>query len=178
MTINLEDIVRYGGPWASAVTTTVGVLAALYLARRRRFGVPRLRLRNITRSARGVGVQLVQFRVVNSGEAPLTITGLGWRLGFPFRRIFFEQIPGNIDGDHPIPVTLAPGHEGVFSVPTDTEDLWLPLVQAFGKGPMSLWIGSICGIVHLADGRQQIARLPKSFKGVLVDMHTLMNTPI
>jgi hypothetical protein len=162
--MSIDQIIRYGGPWFSGIATTCGVLAALWIARRRRVGIPRVTLHSVSRNIFFGDAVLVQFRVVNVGEASFTVSELGWRVGFfPFRHRYFSQLPENIAGDDRVPATLASGHAAVFSIADDdATKLWVPIIKAFGKGPASLWIRSIRGVVYFAEGRRRVVRLPKT----------------
>jgi len=167
MRITFEEVARYGGPWFSAVGTISSVIVALFLARRRRRGSPRIRLIKIKRVVQGLPIDCVQYRIANTGEATFTVNGFAWGAGCPFARRYLEQPPVHILGDDRVPATVLPGHEAVISIPSDTEKLWLPITTEFGKGPKSLWIRSVRGVVYLADGRRRVVRLPK---GSLIDL--------
>jgi hypothetical protein len=178
--ITWMDILRYGGPWFSALGTTASVLVALGFARRRRVGKPRAQLVRTTRVVvGGANTECIQFRVVNIGEASFTINSLGWRIGFPFFRRYLGQPPYNIGGaDSPMPTSLSTGQEAIYSIPLDAEKLWLPIIKTFGKGPKFIWIRSIYGIIYIAGQRPRFVSPPKSLYPSISTIVTLIRTPV
>jgi hypothetical protein len=121
----------------------------------------------------GVPIECVEYRITNIGEAAFTVSGLALRAGFPGFRRYFQGFSAGFSGDDQCPSAVAPGHEAVIAVASDSEKLWIPTVAMFGKGPSSLWIKSVCGVIYLADGRRKTARLPGEFRGLLEDIVTL-----
>lgn len=109
-TLAAQDIFHYGGPWLSGNGSISAVIVALLLARRRRFGKPRLTVLRVTRGV----LPYIRLDIVNFGEAPTTIRGIGWRLGFP--RIHLDQVADAVAGGDALPKELSTGQWARFYV--------------------------------------------------------------
>jgi len=144
-TLTAQEVFHYGGPWLSGIGSICAVVVALLLARRRRLGKPRLTVLQVTRNE----VPYIRLDVVNIGEAPTTISGIGWRLGPPFGRIYLDQVPDAVAGGDALPKELSTGQWARFyvmrgGIVESWEDV---LAKNFGKGPIWCWAG-LCAQRH------------------------------
>lgn len=112
------------GAWAAAIGTMSAVIVALYLARLDR--IIRVRLSVGHRSA-GSGPDVTKFqdycsiKAVNMGTRKVTITGVGWKVGFLKKR-FYEQILSIPPYPSTMPITLADGEEATWLIPFRSKD--------------------------------------------------------
>jgi hypothetical protein len=153
-------------------------VVALFLARRRRVGKPKLSIRKIARNSRVGPVEHIRFRVVNVGEAPVTITDIGWRVGFPWRRKYLNENPSvlvDLTGGDATPIEIKTNQPAVFWIPlasryhraaarVDPQSWSDFLASEFDGGPARLWAQSVRGWAETADGRRISARLEKSLR--------------
>jgi hypothetical protein len=149
---------------------------ALRLARRRVVGKPKLSISKIT-SPRAGKNEDIRFTVVNRGEAPVTVTSIGWRVGFPRRRKYFSDTPSapiGIGSSNSLPIEIKTNQRAVFLIPLALERYpgvgevrlnWSDyLASNFDGGPARLWAWSVRGWVETSDGRRIFARLEKSLR--------------
>jgi hypothetical protein len=182
MNLTAKDILQYGGPWLSAIGSISAVVVALWMARRRRVGRPRLSIRHITRHLPAVRTDYIRMQVVNTGEAPVTITGIGWRIGFPLHRKYFEQVPDV--GSDALPIELRTGQQAVFFVPVVGEpQSWADALASEFEGGRArlwrwLWARFARGIAYTADEGQVFAALPIPLRTLLADRAKLSRQQI
>ena len=112
------------GAWVAAIGTISAVIVALYLARLDR--IIRVRLSAGHRIV-GTGTDMSKFqdncsiKAVNMGYRKVTITGVGWRVGF-FKKRIYEQILSMPPYPSTMPITLADGEEATWFIPFKTLD--------------------------------------------------------
>ena len=164
-TLTAQDVFRYGGPWLSGIGSISAVVVALLLARRRRVGKPRLTVLRVMRNAS----PYIRLDVVNTGEAPTTISGIGWRLGFPFARIHLDQLPDAVAGGDALPKELSTGQWARFYVPLGgmVESWEEVLIKTFGTGPIWCWVRSVRAEAYTADGRTIRKAIPAELRSRL-----------
>ena len=138
-------------------------------------GKPRL---TVLRVMRGV-LPYIRFDIVNMGEAPTTISGIGWRLGFPFRRIHFDQVHDAVTGGDALPKELSTGQWARFYIVVGgTMESWDGvLARKFGKGPIWCWVRSVRAEAYTADGRTIRAPIPSELQQDLTDAAELLRQP-
>ncbi len=130
--------------WFSAFATIAAVWLSLWLARKAT--QPKARLRCAVVITIGNGFprrEYVNFSIVNTGDRPIRVTNIGWKLGL-FKKRFAVQMPGGEPHiNSPLPVDLT--HSQTANWFVSTEDVhdgenWL---QDFG-GKMiagrSVWL--------------------------------------
>jgi hypothetical protein len=157
------------------------VVVALWMARRRRVGKPKLSIREIIQNSRGGSSEHIRFRVVNVGEAPVTITDIGWRVGFPWRRKVYILTPFVRSGESitsdPIPIEIKTNQPAVLWL-FEPQSWWDFLAKQFHSGSAGLWVWSVRGWAETSDGRRISARLEKSLRVVLAQRARLSRKQI
>lgn len=121
------------GDWFAALGTFAAVVVSLYLANRS--SRPKVRVSAGLRVIVEVGTQgptpeFLAIRVVNTGDRPVRITGVGWKLGL-VRKRYADQMTGALPLSSPLPVELQHGQEARWFVPTTHEEGWF---KYFAKG--------------------------------------------
>lgn len=106
--------------WFSAIGTLAAVIISLYLANRS--GKPRAsvsvghRLIIITGDKRKPP-EIVSFKIVNTGDRPIRIINIGWRIGLWKKRYAIQTFDEKQSS--PMPVELTHGQEASWAVPFD-----------------------------------------------------------
>ena len=88
----------------------------------------------VTLGDKGKPPELVVFRIVNTGDRPIRVTQIGWRVGLWNRRYAIQMYQENQSS--PLPIDLSHGQVGQWNVPLDAplrvgEEPWL---EYFAKG--------------------------------------------
>jgi hypothetical protein len=163
------------GAWIAAIGTISAVIIALYLARLDR--IIRVKL-SVGHRMVGPGSNIANYqdycsiKATNIGSRKVTITGVGWKVGF-FKKRIYEQILSFPAYPSTMPITVADGEEATWFIPfnsTDEHPNWidtLPL-EALGKHPKIL--GRTLKIfVYTSVGKQIIAPIEKSLRDKLIN---------
>lgn len=74
--------------------------------------------------------EYIQFHIVNTGERPIRVTGIGWQVGLWRKRQAVQMFESLMSS--PLPVDLAHGQEGKWLVPLSARDE--PWLTYFAKG--------------------------------------------
>jgi hypothetical protein len=162
------------GAWVAAIGTISVVIVALYLARLDR--IIRVRLSAGHRLV-GTGPVVSKYqdhcsiKAVNMGSRKVTITGVGWRVGFVKKRIY-EQILSMPPYPSTMPITLADGEEATWLIPFDSMDEhpnWIDTFprEVLGKYP-NLASKSLRIFVYKSVGKPIIANIEKPLRDRLV----------
>jgi len=127
------ELVNSFANWLSAIGTLAAVCVSLYLANR--LSTPKAKvsvgLRIILGAgAKGPAPEYVVFRVVNTGERPLRITQIGWKLGLWKKRYAIQMYEASLSST--LPVDLAHGQEAQWFIPTAAREV--PWPSYFAKG--------------------------------------------
>ena len=110
------QILGLAGSWIAGLGSLAAAVIALWLARR----VNKVSLQSwvgIRTTFGGGGPQqdVVNFRVTNVGERPVTISTIGWCIGKGKRRHYFIQMLSGVVGDH-LPKKIEHGETATFIV--------------------------------------------------------------
>lgn len=119
--------------WLSAIGTLAAVWTSLYLANRSTMQKARVSVGHrlmIQPGMKGPIPEFVVFSIVNTGERPMRVTHIGWKLGLWEKRQAMQMFDDGISSK--LPVDLAHGQEASWYVPlADREEPW-PIY--FAKG--------------------------------------------
>jgi hypothetical protein len=122
------ELINSFGNWLSAIGTLAAVWASLYLARS--ITKPKAKVTVGHRIALQPGQpapypEFVLFSIVNTGERPLRVTQIGWRVGAWNKRFAIQQYEER--SSSPLPVELSHGQEARWIVPlhADNHEPWL-----------------------------------------------------
>lgn len=113
------ELVNSFANWISAIGTLAAVVLSLWLATRS--WRPRARVRvghRVVIDSGDIGPwpEVIVFSVVNTGEKPLRITGIGWSIGFFRWKRQAIQMHDRVQSS-PIPVELTHGQEATWLFP-------------------------------------------------------------
>lgn len=162
------------GAWVAAIGTISAVIVALYLARLDR--IIRVRL-SVGHRLVGTGPDITKYqdhcsiKAVNMGARKVTITGVGWRVGF-FRKRIYEQILSMPPYPSTMPITLADGEEATWFIPfraMDEHPNWIDTFprEVLGKHPF--WASkSIRIFAYTSVGKPIVAAVEKPLRERLV----------
>ncbi len=119
--------------WFSAAGSFAAAAAALYIANRA--SKPTASVSVGHRISIGPGStapypEFVAFRIVNTGDRPIRITNIGWKIGV-FRKRYALQLH-DAPMSSPLPIDLTHGQEATWYVPLDARDE--PWLVYFAKG--------------------------------------------
>lgn len=123
-TANKINLFNAFGAWGAAIGTISAVIVALYLARSDR--IIRIRLSAGHRLV-GSGPDLEKYqhncaiKAVNMGFRKVTITGIGWKVGYLKKRTC-DQILSMPPFPSTMPITLADGDEATWYIPFNSKD--------------------------------------------------------
>ena len=111
--------------WLSAVGTISAVAVSLYWASHA--NRPKAKLSAgvrlmVTPGSEEKPPELVAVKIVNTGDRPIRITGVGWSHGFFKRRYCIQLADDGSPFNSPLPVDLNHGQEAQWFVPTDFGD--------------------------------------------------------
>ena len=105
--------------WLSAIGTIAAVVVSLWLASRSIRPKAKVSVGHrlvIQPGAKGKYPEIIVFSIVNTGDRPIRITGIGWKLGALRWRRQALQIHDALQSS-PMPVELAHGQEATWTVP-------------------------------------------------------------
>jgi hypothetical protein len=128
--------------WVSALATLAAVLVSLHLARQA--GKPRAavsvghRLIITPGQKRQKPPEVIVFRIVNTGDRPIRVTNIGWRVGLRRKRFALQLYDEKQSS--PMPVELAHGQEAQWTVPLDIQPE--PWLESFSNKMLkpNLWL--------------------------------------
>lgn len=162
------------GAWIAAIGTISAVIVALYLARLDR--IIRVRLSAGHRLV-GTGSDMSKYqdhcsiKAVNMGSRKVTITGVGWRVGF-FKKRIYEQILSMPPYPSTMPITLADGEEATWFLPFNSMDEhpnWIDTFPQEVLGKYPYWTSKSLRIfVYKSVGKPIIAHIEKPLRDRLV----------
>jgi len=121
------------GTWLAGLATFAAVIVSLYLANR--LSTPKAKLTVghriiVEPGVKGPAPEYVLFQIVNTGERPIRVTGIGWKVGFWKKREAIQLFEGLLSS--PLPIELSHGQEAKWLVPLAArEEPWLTY---FAKG--------------------------------------------
>lgn len=130
---SLWDLINGFANWFAAAGSFAAAAVALYLANRA--GRPTAKVSVGHRILIGPGStkpypEFAVFRIVNTGDRPIRVIQLGWKVGL-FRKRFAVQMYDSAQSS-PLPIELTHGQEGSWFVPLSArEEPWL---EYFAKG--------------------------------------------
>jgi hypothetical protein len=171
------ELINSFANWLSAIGTLAAVVVSLYLASR--YARPQAKLTVGHRIAIEPGVkdfypEYIQFHVVNTGERPITITQIGWKVGLRKKRYavqMFETLASS-----PLPVELSHGQEAKWMVPLNArEEHWLVrfardmLLPNFRIGCFTLRAQAFTSLGHVFETKPEsglLSKLKEAAKGV------------
>ena len=147
------EILTVSAAWAAALGTIFAALIALWLANRS----SRVRLRGYfgIRDIVGQGVkqQTVTIKLTNTGERPVIVSSVGWRLGRrQHQRDFMVPITGQL-GDQ-VPKTINHGESATFFVAENSSPNWLHVISQ-GESHETV-LRTLRGVVHTSIGHTEI----------------------
>lgn len=127
------ELINSFANWVAAFGTVAAVVVSLHLANR----VARARAKVsvgiriiVETGSKAPTPEFVVFRVVNSGERPIRITQIGWKVGLWKKRYAVQLFEAALSSR--LPTDLAHGQEAQWFVPMAApEEPWL---QYFAKG--------------------------------------------
>ena len=117
------DLYNSFSSWIAAFATLAAVLVSLYLARRSArptASVTAGTYIDFTVGGPDKGRKVIQLKIVNTGDRPIRIINIGWRVGI-FRKRFATQKFLVLESS-PLPVDLTHGQEAFWVVPVDCGD--------------------------------------------------------
>ena len=129
--ISLSDweIINSFSNWLSAIGTLAAVIVSLWLASR----AGKLRARTavghriiVSPGDNAPHPEVISFKLVNTGDRTIVVTGIGWRVGLWGRR-YAVQIHDHLQSSK-MPIELSHGQEANWLVPLNArgdEDPWL-----------------------------------------------------
>lgn len=127
------ELINSFANWLSAIGTLAAVVVSLYLARRLSSPTAKLTVGHrivMTPGVKGPNPEYIQFHIVNTGDRPIRVTGIGWKVGLWKKRQAVQMFEGLMSS--PLPVDLAHGQEAKWFVPLSVrEEPWLTY---FAKG--------------------------------------------
>jgi hypothetical protein len=127
------DFINSFSSWLSAIGTLAAVWVALYLAKRATAQKAKVSVGHrvlIQPGAKGPIPEFVVFNIINTGERPLRITQIGWKVGLWKKRHAVQLYDDSLSSK--LPVELAHGQEASWYVPLAArEEPWLVY---FAKG--------------------------------------------
>jgi hypothetical protein len=131
------------GTWLAGIATFAAVVVSLYLANR--LASPKAKLSVGHRIIVEPGVkkpapEYVLFQIVNTGERPIRVTGIGWKVGFWKKRHAIQMSENLLSS--PLPVELSHGQEAKWFVPLAARDE--PWLAYFAKGMLFPNCGFSC----------------------------------
>lgn len=162
------------GAWVAAIGTISAVIVALYLARLDR--IIRVRLTAGHRlvgplADMSKGQDHCSIKAVNMSSRKVTITGVGWRVGF-FKKRIFEQILSIPPYPCTMPITLADGEEATWFIPFKSMDEHPNWIDSFPQGVLGkypyLASKSLRIFVYTSIGKPIIAHIEKPLRDRLV----------
>ncbi|MFT5726214.1 MAG: hypothetical protein ACI8PB_000332 [Desulforhopalus sp.] len=163
------------GAWFAAIGTISAVIVALYLARLDR--IVRVRL-SVGHRLVGTGSVVAEYqdhcsiRAVNKGSRKVTITGVGWRVGF-FKKRFYDQILSIPPYPSTMPITLADSEEATWLIPFNSIDEPRNWINNFPReilGKHPYWASkSIRILVYTSVGKTIIAPIEKPLRDMLIN---------
>lgn len=154
------QVANVAGTWLAGLATLAAVIVSLWLARDAR----RVRLQvqcDLFGDMRGRAIQTryVAFRVTNRGERPVTIIGVGWRIGggpWPWqwrnRRYSGQDVAG---GKNSVPLRLDHGDKGDFAVEL-SRGPWLSFFMDYVRDDP---LHTLRGYVETATGKMVLVRV-------------------
>jgi len=109
--------------WLSAVGTVAAVIISLYWASHANRPKAKLSagVRLMVTRGEKEKPEYVVVKIVNTGDRPIRITGLGWSQGLINRRHCIQLADGS-PFNSPLPIDLTHGQEAQWFVPTDFKD--------------------------------------------------------
>lgn len=118
------ELINSFSNWLSAVGTIAAVVVSLWLATK----ASRLRCKAsvghrlvIEQGVTGNIPEIVEFRIVNTGDRPFHVTGIGWRVGVSRWRREAIQFYDRLQSSS-MPVELAHGQEAHWVIPILSDD--------------------------------------------------------
>lgn len=162
------------GAWVAAIGTISAVIVALYLARLDR--IIRIRL-SVGHRLVGTGSDITKYqdncsiKAVNMSARKVTLTGVGWRVGFLKKRIY-EQILSMPPYPSTMPITLGDGEEATWHIPFRSMDKHPDWIDTFprevlGKHPH--WASKSLKIfVYTSVGKPIVSSVEKPLRERLV----------
>lgn len=127
------ELINSFANWLSAIGTLAAVAVSLYLASRLSIPTAKLTVGHriiIEPGMKGQPPEYVLFQIVNTGDRPIRVTGIGWKVGLWKKRQAVQMSEALISS--PLPVDLAHGQEAKWFIPLSArEEPWL---RYFAKG--------------------------------------------
>ena len=130
---DLWDLLNGFANWFSAAGSFAAAAAALYIANRASKPTATANVgHRITIGPGSVAPypEFVVFRIVNTGDRPIRITNIGWKIGV-FTKRFAMQMH-DVGMSSPLPIDLTHGQEASWYVPLAARDQ--PWLEYFSKG--------------------------------------------
>ena len=141
--------------WFAAVGTIAAVVVSLYLAGKVVRPKARVSIRKILLLSSGKSQpppEFIVFDVVNTGERPITITGLGWKVGYWKKRYAVQIFESSLSSS--LPKKLDHGEQARWYIPLDARDEpWFEYFAKFLMPRYRLSCASLRGQVFLSVGR-------------------------
>ena len=112
------DFINSFSNWLSAIATIAAVWAALYLAKRATTQKAKVTVGHrvmIQSGDKGPIPEFVVFNIINTGERPIRITQIGWKVGFWKKRHAIQMFEESLSSK--LPVELVHGQEASWYVP-------------------------------------------------------------
>ncbi|MFT3800810.1 MAG: hypothetical protein QM766_06270 [Burkholderiaceae bacterium] len=139
------DLINGFANWLSAIGSIAAALMALYIANRSSKPSARLSVGHriiIEQGQKGPFPEYLVFQIVNTGDRPITITSIGWKIGWPVRRHAMQLFEKGISS--PLPVALAHGQQASWYVPMESrEGGWFEYFakdMLMPRHSLSLWL--------------------------------------
>ena len=166
-------LLELAGSWLAGVGTLAAVITSLWLARRSniiKLGVRASHVSLITQGEKEAP-DYVHINIVNKGQRPAKITGVGWRLGI-FKKIHLFQLFGDMNSDK-LPKMLNEGEEAnlflKFHENFDDED-WIKIFPQKALLPnYNMKLKNMKVIVFTSVGQSFKKKIEKSLKNALIE---------
>ncbi len=166
------DFINGFANWISAIGTVAAVIVSLYLA----LGATRPKAKlsvgvrvMITPGQKGTDTELVVIRLVNLGDRPIHVTGIGWKVGF-WKKRYALQVVSPTPYSQGIPVTLEHGKEAQWHIPTDYQEGWFKYFSnGFLKGLSEREMNTLRIIAYASTGHEFVEKPEKALITALVN---------
>lgn len=109
--------------WFAAIGTIGAVIVSLYLASRRQKARAKVRVGSriiVEEGGKGPYPEYLMFSIANSGDMPITINQIGWKVGLFKKRAAIQLIDNTLSSE--LPIELKHGQEAKWFTPIKRVD--------------------------------------------------------
>ena len=109
--------------WFAAIGTIGAVIVSLYLANRRQKARAKVHVGSrimVEQDAKGPYPEYLMFKIANSGDMPITINQIGWKVGLFKKRAAIQLVDETLSSK--LPIELKHGQEAQWFTPINRVD--------------------------------------------------------